>query len=183
MLLVIQTKKFKLTFIIFSILVIGIIYFSYFKNENNFIIETNQYIDLNYDKGYYYPTEYREVSSPYGYRILYGTNNFHDGIDFLAPQGSEVKSFSSGYVSYCSFMQGYGNTIIITHENGLKSLYGHLSEQFIVHNGQYVNANQIIGYVGPKILSNGISNGNTTGPHLHFTIFENDQTINPYKYL
>ena len=167
MLLVIQTKKFKLTFIIFSILVIGIIYFSYFKNENNFIIETNQYIDLNYDKGYYYPTEYREVSSPYGYRILYGTNNFHDGIDFLAPQGSEVKSY----------------TIIINHENGLKSLYGHLSEQFIVHNGQYVNANQIIGYVGPKILSNGISNGNTTGPHLHFTIFENDQTINPYKYL
>ena len=179
----IKTKKFKLIFTFFSIVTIIFIYFFYFRDENNFIFESNSYIELNTNDKYFYPTNYRDISSPFGYRILYGASNYHDGIDFLAPQESEVRAFSSGYISYCSFMQGYGNTIIITHNNGLKSLYGHLSENFIVHEGQYITSNQLIGYVGPKILSSGISNGNTTGPHLHFTIFENDIAIDPNKYL
>lgn len=139
----------------------------YFSDTHNFI----------------YPTSYTDISSDYGYRILYGSSNFHDGIDFLAPQGSNIISSSSGYVSYASFMQGYGNTVIITHDNNFKTLYGHLSEDFIVSVGQAVTQGQIIGKVGPKYLSNGLLNGNTTGPHLHFTVIKENSKINPIDIL
>lgn len=131
-----------------------------------------------------YPTAYTNISSEYGNRILYDNANFHNGIDFLAPLGSEVIASSSGYISYASFMEnGYGNTVIINHSNNIKTLYCHLSENFIVKIGQFVNAGDTIAYVGPKILSNGVLNGNTTGPHLHFSIFKNNSTINPLELL
>ena len=115
---------------------------------------------------------------------MYGTSNFHNGIDFLAPMNSEVFATNSGYIEYAAFLEdGYGNTIIISHNDDLKSLYCHLSENFIVEAGQYVNTGDVIGYVGPKYLSSGIMNGNTTGPHLHFSIFKGEISINPLEFL
>ncbi len=149
-------------------------------------IKNNNCIMNNYfseNSIFIYPTSYTDISSNYGYRILYDSSNFHDGIDFLAPQGSDIIASSSGYVSYASFMQGYGNTIIITHDNNIQTLYGHLSENFIVSVGQTVSQGQIIGQVGPKYLSNGSLNGNTTGPHLHFTIIKGNSKINPQNIL
>lgn len=131
-----------------------------------------------------FPTTFTSISSNYGSRELYGNANFHNGIDFLAPMNSEVLATSSGYVEYASFLEdGYGNTVIISHSNSTKSLYCHLSENFIVSVGQYVSSGEIIGYVGPKYLSNGIMNGNTTGPHLHFSIFIDGNTVDPLKFL
>lgn len=131
-----------------------------------------------------YPTKYTKISSEYGYRILYGNSNFHNGIDFLAPQGSEIYASESGVIEYANFLKdGYGNTVIISHNSGIKTLYCHISETFIVKVGQYVKKGDIIGYVGPKYLSNGIMNGNTTGPHLHFSVFKNNNTIDPFTIL
>lgn len=131
-----------------------------------------------------YPTKYTEISSDYGYRFLYGNQDFHNGIDFLAPQGSEIYASKSGIIEYASFLKdGYGNTIIISHDSGIKTLYCHISETFVVNVGEYVNKGDIIGYVGPKYLSNGLMNGNTTGPHLHFSVFENGSTIDPFTIL
>lgn len=156
-------KKYVLLFILASI-----IYYIYFKSsitENNFI----------------YPTKYTAISSYYGYRELYG---YHNGIDFLAPEGSEIYASCSGYVEYASFLEsGYGNTIIISHDSGIKTLYCHISETFIVKVGDYVSQGSIIAYVGPKYLSNGKMNGNTTGPHLHFSIFRDNTSINPLEIL
>lgn len=140
--------------------------------------------DNNNVQKFIYPTKYTNISSEYGYRILYGNSNFHNGIDFLAPLGSEIYASESGIIEYASFLKdGYGNTVIISHDSGIKTLYCHISETFIVKAGQPVNKGDIVGYVGPKYLSNGVMNGNTTGPHLHFSVFENGNTINPFLIL
>lgn len=161
----------KYTFILFllSILFIFIQYFN-----SNFSISSN----------FIYPTKYTDISSFYGNRILYGNENFHNGIDFLAPLGSEIYASASGYVEYASFLEdGFGNTIIISHNSGVKTLYCHISEIFLVKAGDYVLQGDIIGYVGPKYLSNGMQNGNTTGPHLHFSILNNNSYIDPLSIL
>lgn len=130
------------------------------------------------------PTKYTSISSPYGNRLLYGNNNFHNGVDFLAPAGSEIYAITSGYITYAEFLEtGYGNTIIIDHGNNTKSLYSHTSENYIVNVGDWVLSGQIIGYVGPKYLSNGMLNGNTTGPHLHFSVFINNISVDPLYFL
>lgn len=159
-------KKYILFFILYLFL------FSICINNNN------SYIDDNF----IYPTTYTQISSYYGNRILYGNYNFHNGIDFLAPEGSEILATNSGYIEYASFLEnGYGNTIIISHNSNLKSLYCHTSENYIVKVGDFVNKGDIIGFVGPKYLSNGNLNGNTTGPHLHFSIFKDNTTIDPFS--
>ena len=138
----------------------------------------------NTNDTYQYPTEYTSISSNYGYRELYGASNFHNGIDFLAPQCSEVYASNSGYVSYASFLEdGFGNTVILTHNNNIKTMYCHLDENFVVSVGQNVSKGDVIGNVGPRYLSNGIMNGNTTGPHLHFTVYKNNTIINPLELL
>lgn len=129
---------------------------------------------------FYFPTNYLTITSEYGYRELYGAKNYHNGVDFGAPQGSNIYSISSGVVIYTGFLNGYGNTVIIKHENEIKSLYAHIDENFLVSVGDYICDSQLIAKVGPKYLSNGLQNGNTTGPHLHLTIFNKDNnTIDP----
>lgn len=138
----------------------------------------------SFSNHFIYPTSYVTISSEYGYRTLYDVSNFHNGIDFLAPEGSEILASESGKIVYASFMaDGFGNTIIIEHENNLKTLYCHVSEYFIVGVGEYVTKGQVIGNVGPRYLSTGIQNGNTTGPHLHFSVYKNNSTINPFEVL
>lgn len=157
-------RKYTLFFIFYLILFI-------FYSNSKFLKTNNDFI---------YPTLYIDISSNYGNRILYGNYNFHNGIDFLAPEGSEILATNSGYVEYGSFLEnGYGNTIIISHTSNIKSLYCHTSENYIVNVGDFVSQGEVIGYVGPKYLSNGNLNGNTTGPHLHFSIFKNNSTIDP----
>lgn len=131
---------------------------------------------------YTYPIKNNPIiSSYYGNRELFGMNNFHNGIDIPASYGTPVYSINTGIVKYIGFdAKGYGNYIIILHENAFKSIYGHLTENIIVSLGDYVYSGQLISYVGPKILSSGKSNGNTTGPHLHFSVFNNyGKSIDP----
>lgn len=158
-----------------------ILFFIFYLFLFSICINNNiSYIDDNF----IYPTTYTQISSYYGNRILYGNYNFHNGIDFLAPEGSEILATNSGYIEYASFLEnGYGNTIIISHNSNLKSLYCHTSENYVVKVGDFVNKGDIIGFVGPKYLSNGNLNGNTTGPHLHFSIFKDNTTIDPFSIL
>lgn len=115
-----------------------------------------------------------------GIENYFGSLNFHTGVDFPLPAGTEVRCFSSGIVKYASFLNGYGNCIIVWHDNNYRSLYAHLSENFIVNVGDTVLGNQLIGYIGPLYLSNGTLNGNTTGPHLHFELYnEKGDLIDP----
>lgn len=130
-----------------------------------------------YSEGYIYPTTTNSISSYFGNREIFGKKNFHSGIDFPVPEGTPVYSTSSGTVISASFIRGYGNSVIIEHFDGSKALYAHLSETYIVKVGQSVSQGQKIAMVGPKYLSSGILNGLTTGPHLHFTIYNRDGNL------
>lgn len=160
----------KIQIYIFLVLVFSV--FSCFFTSNNSH-------SLNSD-GYIYPTITKSISSYFGNREIFGKANFHSGIDFPVPEGTPIYSTSNGTVISASFIQGYGNSVIVEHFDGSKALYAHLSETYIVKIGQTVLQGEKIAMVGPKYLSNGILNGLTTGPHLHFTIYnKNGNLIDP----
>lgn len=113
------------------------------------------------------------ISSEYGYRLypLTGTPSNHSGIDLACATGTPVYATKSGTVAYvCKNDRVYGNYVIINHGNGYQTLYAHMSKITCVK-GQSVDNNTKIGLVG--------STGQSTGPHLHFSVFKNGSHINP----
>ena len=117
---------------------------------------------------------YTRISSPFGIRVhpITHTVRMHTGIDYAAPQGTRVLAPSDGVVSFRGWKGGYGNAVMLTHDNGMETLYGHLSA-FIsgVDVGTRVNSGAVIGLVG--------STGHSTGPHLHYEVRINGQPVNP----
>lgn len=137
-------------------------------------------LNLNSIQQYVYPTKYTDISSDYGYRNINGNLHFHGGIDFLSPYNTEVYATCDGTVFEVGFSNVYGIYVIILHDDGFKSLYGHLNENLSISTKNTVKCGDVIGYVGPKYLSNGRLNGMTTGPHLHFSIYDNNgNLVNP----
>ena len=96
-----------------------------------------------------------KVYSKFGYR--YGRR--HQGVDLPLAMGTPVKVAFDGRVRLSRYVSGYGNLIIVRHENGLETFYGHLSKR-LVKAGDWVSAGQEIGLGG--------STGRSSGPHLHF---------------
>jgi murein DD-endopeptidase MepM/ murein hydrolase activator NlpD len=115
-------------------------------------------------------------SSYFGRRAhpIVHTEQFHNGVDIAAPQGTPVGAACDGVVSETGWMGGFGQAIVIEHRNGFRSLYGHLS-LIGVRPGQKVKAGQFVGRVG--------STGWSTGPHLHFTLSQNGRFLNPMQVL
>jgi murein DD-endopeptidase MepM/ murein hydrolase activator NlpD len=111
-----------------------------------------------------------QISSPFGGR--YG--KFHSGIDITDNNGRSVRAADSGVVVYSRYKKHYGKTIIIEHENGLKTIYGHLAKLY-VKRGMQVIQGQKIGKMG--------SSGRSTGIHLHFEVHKNGKLVNPLKHL
>lgn len=106
------------------------------------------------------------ISSYYGYRLaIFGEGNFHSGVDFAGTgYGSPVYASNNGVVYDKGYTKsGYGIYLIINHNNGYYSLYGHMSKiKPGIEIGSTVERGDVIGYVG--------STGWATGPHLHFEI-------------
>ena len=98
----------------------------------------------------------------------------HTGVDFAAAGGTHIYAWKSGTVTFTGWSGGYGNFIIIQHNNGTVSRYAHCSG-YAVSAGQTVSKGQTIGYVG--------TTGNSTGNHLHFEIQVNGSFVNPLNYL
>lgn len=99
---------------------------------------------------------------------------FHKGIDIASPFGSEVMCAAEGKVIFAGSKAGYGNCIIVSHENGLATLYGHLSKVMVKSN-QKVAVGEIIGKSG--------NSGRSTGPHLHYEVHQNHTPVNPKLFL
>lgn len=134
--------------------------------------------DTSYVGGeWYWPTpDYYYVSYGFGGRVhpLYGTNDFHNGIDILGDYGAKIVAARSGLVSYAGWMSGYGNTVIIDHGDGTQSLYAHGSE-IVVDYAQMVKA-------GDYIMAMG-STGVSTANHLHFGVMSDGYWVNPSNYV
>jgi len=111
-------------------------------------------------------------TSKFGPRIDPFVNEraFHGGVDIAAQEGKNVHSARWGKVVYAGDVNGYGNTVILEHELGYYTLYGHL-KNILVEEGEKVDSGRIIGTVG--------TTGRTTGPHLHFEIRRENQKLNP----
>ena len=116
------------------------------------------------------------VTSGFGSRLhpLFETTRMHNGVDFSAPTGTPVKAADAGTVAVAGSRGGYGITVIIDHDNGLATLYGHLS-RLAVGEGAKVARGAVVGYVG--------STGYSTGPHLHFEVRVNGTPVDPMRYL
>lgn len=116
------------------------------------------------------------LSSFFGSRNhpVYSKRRFHNGLDIAAKHGTLVGAARAGRVTATGWNGGYGKRVVIEHDKGYKTLYGHLS-QINVRPGQNVSAGAILGRVG--------STGLSTGPHLHFTLWHNNKLINPMDVL
>lgn len=117
-----------------------------------------------------WPTVGGYISSPMGFR--WGKQ--HKGIDIARPSNRNIMAADNGKVESAGWDGGYGNKIVINHNNGMKTVYGHLSK-INVKVGQTVSKGQKIGIMG--------STGNSTGVHLHFEVYENGKLVNPKKEL
>ncbi|TCT14208.1 peptidase M23-like protein [Natranaerovirga pectinivora] len=119
---------------------------------------------------------YGRISSQFGMRThpIFKTQDFHNGIDIPAPTGTSVVAAAAGQVVEAGWNNSYGYYIIIDHGSGFMTLYAHHS-QLLVQRGQTVKKWQTIAKIG--------STGNSTGPHLHFSIRRNGEWINPLTML
>lgn len=117
----------------------------------------------------------------------------HNGVDMAHGRGTAVHSIDTGKILASGYSDGWGNWVAIIHDNGMVSLYGHFMQPSGLANGTPVNKNSIVGYEG--------STGNSTGSHLHLSIYRDfftylnakhsnqvyfnyfEGTVNPLNYL
>lgn len=127
--------------------------------------------------GLLWPSDYSEITSWFGARPASDTNGIgstnHGGLDIGAPYGAPIYSAGAGTVTLADWYGGYGNAVMIALDNGFTTLFGHMSS-IGVSAGDRVAPGQIVGLVG--------STGNSTGPHLHYSIFLNGQPIDPAQF-
>ncbi|MGE3509860.1 MAG: M23 family metallopeptidase [Vicinamibacterales bacterium] len=103
-----------------------------------------------------------------------GEKGFHQGLDISAEKGHPVYATANGSVQSASYAGDYGNLIVLTHDFGLTTRYGHLSK-FNVKPGDTVTRGDVIGFVG--------STGRSTGSHLHYEVLANGKLVNPLQLL
>lgn len=123
------------------------------------------------------PSSHR-VSSPFGYRNHPITHeySFHRGIDIPASYGSDVVASLSGVVVISRYHGSYGNYVVLSHGNGMRTLYAHLSSR-LVSPGETVSRGETIGLIG--------STGSSTGNHLHYETWTGSSSgsrVNPMNY-
>jgi len=118
------------------------------------------------------------VTSEFGTRThpITKKKHTHSGLDIGAPGGTTIVAAASGEVVLAQWYGGYGNCIIIEHKDGFRTLYGHIRTGGIkVKVGDMVNAGDKIAEVG--------STGSSTGNHLHFSVYVNNEAVDPVPYL
>ena len=118
------------------------------------------------------------ISSTFGYRIdpIAGVRKLHKGTDIAAPRGSKILAADDGTVLIASWVNGYGNCIVIDHGGGYWTWYGHIMEGGIyVSEGENVKRGQVIAGVG--------NTGDSTGNHLHFEVRINEVPVDSLPYI
>lgn len=99
----------------------------------------------------------------------------HKGLDIAAPEGTEIYAAQDGYVIAAGWNSGgYGNVVMIDHENGYETVYAHMLNVYAVE-GQYVSKGQLIGFVG--------TTGDSTGNHCHFEVRYQNICLDPTGFM
>jgi murein DD-endopeptidase MepM/ murein hydrolase activator NlpD len=124
------------------------------------------------NSGFRFPLRVYRITSSFGIREnpITGNISMHQGLDLAAPEGTEVYAISDGVVTEIGDDPVYGIYVIITHQNRMTSLYGHLQKVETVLRST-VRSGTLIGRVG--------TTGQTTGPHLHFELRQDGRAIDP----
>ncbi|PIF44405.1 peptidase M23-like protein [Chryseobacterium sp. 52] len=99
---------------------------------------------------------------------------FHKGLDIAVAYGSDVRAAAAGTIIFSGQKGGYGNCVIVSHGNGLATLYGHLS-QLVSKVNEKVKVGQVIAKSG--------NSGRSTGPHLHYEVHKNNSPVNPKLFM
>ena len=124
------------------------------------------------------PIKYAGITSKFGYRThpILHRREFHRGLDMKAKMGTPVYAPADGITEWSGFHKssGYGNLIILQHNYGFKTYYGHL-KKVMIKSGRFVKKGDLIGYTGNSGMSN--------GPHLHYEIRFNERAINPFYFV
>ena len=141
-------------------------------SNNAVIVDTS---NLNGQMAWPVPGQ-NQISSPFGPRRspISGRQEHHTGIDIRSPQGRNIIAADAGVVTFSGYQNGFGNTVIIDHGDGISTLYAH-NTQNLVTRGQGVVAGQVIATIG--------STGWSTGNHLHFEVRYNGSPVNPMNFL
>ena len=114
------------------------------------------------------------ITSNFGGRNLWGSYDFHLGIDIAVPTGTSIKAADGGTVIKAGWSGSYGNLVAIRHDNGYVTYYAHNSS-ILVSVGDKVYQGQVIARAGMT--------GNASGPHCHFEVRINGTSVNPRNYL
>lgn len=114
------------------------------------------------------------ITSPFGYRNIFGSTSFHSGLDIAAPYGTQISAADGGTVTFAGWRGSYGQTVIITHDNGMVTYYAHCSS-LLVNAGDKVYQGQAIARVGMT--------GTATGYHCHFEVRVGGKSVDPANYL
>jgi len=116
------------------------------------------------------------VTSGFGARVspFTGQLAMHDGLDIGAAPNTPIQSPANGYVTSAGFDAKMGNVVLIDHGYGIQTEYGHLAK-ILVRQGQKVKRGDVVALVG--------STGHSTGPHLHYMVKFQGQTVNPHNYI
>ncbi|MFK5881195.1 MAG: M23 family metallopeptidase [Sulfurospirillum sp.] len=146
--------------------------------ENIDLTSIQEQTIMNYiPNGYVLPD--MRISAKFGWRRhpILKKREFHRGIDLKADRKTPVKAPADGVVEFAGYHKssGFGYLIIIDHNFGFKTEYGHLYKKMIVKAGEFVKKGEIIGYTGNSGLS--------TGPHLHYEIRFISRPLNPINFL
>jgi murein DD-endopeptidase MepM/ murein hydrolase activator NlpD len=166
-----------------------LIFSAYYSKANSKNIENYRYINSNGEKIYLdksgksikksllrTPVNGARISSGFGYRKhpILGYTKLHKGIDFAAPYGTPVYAAGSGTIKYSGWFSSYGKYVKIAHSSSYNTAYAHLSRiPSSIKKGKKVSQGDVIGYVG--------STGRSTGPHLHYEVYQGSKAINPNK--
>jgi murein DD-endopeptidase MepM/ murein hydrolase activator NlpD len=144
------------------------------KTAGKYFNEKGQSVEKTFLKT---PLKFSRISSKFNPRRMHPIlhkRSGHFGVDYAAPTGTPIWAAASGKIVWRARKGGAGNLLVIRHDNGLSTLYMHLSKfkkgQKV---GTRVRQKQVVGYVGTTGLS--------TGPHLHFSVKKNGRYIDPLK--
>lgn len=117
-----------------------------------------------------------EISSTFGFRQSPGGigSTYHEGIDIAGDYGTPIEATAAGTVTQAGWVSGYGYLVEVRHDSGIVTRYGHNSA-IVVSVGQHVSQGDIVALMG--------STGNSTGPHCHYEVRINGESVNPSYFL